>query len=184
MLDGDPTPPPRKRDKSSPPLFGPCLLWPNGRPSQQLLRSCAKWIHTAFLITLHTVITSWWGEASSPRGRAAIMRHRIAQRYFFGWGLVNQSAVTHCLLSGCRPVYLKMPVGERWSGCRRLVYGSHRVSQQNYTKVALPLSVIPHVLSRLIWPSGRLHHSRQTRAKTLRHLGRDSSALGARQFGT
>jgi len=70
-----------------------------------------------------------------------------------------------------------MPVGERWSGCRRLVYGSHRVSQQNYTKVALPLSVIPHVLSRLIWPSGRLHHSRQTRAKTLRHLGRDSLAL-------
>jgi len=22
------------------PLFGPCLLWPNGRPSQLLLRSC------------------------------------------------------------------------------------------------------------------------------------------------
>ena len=28
------------------------------------------------------------------------------------------------------------------------------------------------------------YRSRQTRAKTLRHLGRDSSALGARQFGT
>jgi len=24
------------------PTLGPCLLWPNGRPSQQLLRSCAK----------------------------------------------------------------------------------------------------------------------------------------------
>jgi len=23
-----------------PPLIGPCLLWPNGRPSQQLLSSC------------------------------------------------------------------------------------------------------------------------------------------------
>jgi len=45
VLDGDPTPPPRKRDKSSPPLFGPCLLWPNGRPSQQLLSSYAKLIH-------------------------------------------------------------------------------------------------------------------------------------------
>ena len=30
VLDGD----------SSPPLFSPCLLWPNGRPSQQLLSSC------------------------------------------------------------------------------------------------------------------------------------------------
>ena len=49
--------------------------------------------------------------------------------------------------------------------------------------VALPLSVIPHVLSLLIWPSGQLHRSHQTWAKTLRHLGRDSSALGARQFG-
>ena len=39
------------------------------------------------------------------------------------------------------------------------------------------------MLSLLIWPSGRLHRSRQTRAKTLRHLGRDTSALGARQFG-
>jgi len=48
----------------------------------------------------------------------------------------------------------------------------------------LPLSVIPHVLSLLIWPSGWLHRSRQTQAKTLRHLGWDSSALGARQFGT
>jgi len=58
------------------------------------------------------------------------------------------------------------------------------VSPRNYTKVALPLSVIPHVLSLLIWPSGRLHRSCQTWAKTFRHLGRDSSALGARQFGT
>jgi len=53
---------------------------------------------------------------------------------------------------------------------------------RNYTKVALPL--IPHVLSVLIWPSGRLHRSRQTRAETLQHLGWDSSALGATQFGT
>ena len=112
------------------------------------------------------------------------MRRRIARCCFVGWGLVNQSAATHCLLGGRRPVYLKMPVGERWSGCRRLVYGSDRVSPRNYTKVALPLSVIPHVLSLSIWPSGRLHRSRQTRAKTLRHLGRDSSALGARQLGT
>jgi len=35
VLDGDPAP-----HSTRSPLFGPCLLWPNGRPSQQLLSSC------------------------------------------------------------------------------------------------------------------------------------------------
>jgi len=39
MLDGEPALLPRK-GHSIPPLFGPCLLWPNGRPSQQLLSFC------------------------------------------------------------------------------------------------------------------------------------------------
>jgi len=57
------------------------------------------------------------------------------------------------------------------------------------------LSVIPHVLSLLIRPSGRLHRSRQTRARhfgtwdgTVRHLEQDSSALRSElslgHFGT
>jgi len=38
MLDGDQvgTQPPQQPL----PTFGPCVLWPNGRPSQQLLSSC------------------------------------------------------------------------------------------------------------------------------------------------
>ena len=41
VLDGDPTPPPKKEGTAAPPpLFSPCLLWPNGRPSQQLLSFC------------------------------------------------------------------------------------------------------------------------------------------------
>jgi len=39
MLDGAQLTPPRK-GHSSPPLFDPCLLWPNGSPSQLLLSSC------------------------------------------------------------------------------------------------------------------------------------------------
>ena len=39
VLDGDPAPQ-RKRAQRLHPLFGPCLLWPNGRPSQQLLSTC------------------------------------------------------------------------------------------------------------------------------------------------
>jgi len=34
VLDGDPV------GTQPLPTFGPCLLWPNGRPSQQLLSSC------------------------------------------------------------------------------------------------------------------------------------------------
>jgi len=36
VLDGEPDPPPQ----SDTPIFGPCLLWPNGRPSQLLLSTC------------------------------------------------------------------------------------------------------------------------------------------------
>jgi len=35
VLYGDPAPP-----KGHTPNFGPCLLWPNGRPSQLLLSTC------------------------------------------------------------------------------------------------------------------------------------------------
>ena len=31
-----------EKGHSSPPLFSPCLLWPNGRPRQQLLSSCSN----------------------------------------------------------------------------------------------------------------------------------------------
>jgi len=41
MLDGDPALLPRRGEQQPhPQLFGPCLLWPNGLPSQQLLNSC------------------------------------------------------------------------------------------------------------------------------------------------
>ena len=39
VLDVDQAPP-TKRGTAAPTLLGPCLLWPNGRPSQQLLSSC------------------------------------------------------------------------------------------------------------------------------------------------
>ena len=39
VLDGDPAPLPWK-GAQQPQLFSPCLLWPNGCPSQQLLSTC------------------------------------------------------------------------------------------------------------------------------------------------
>jgi len=38
MLEGDSAPPTQKG--AQPPVFGPSLLWPNGRPSQILLSTC------------------------------------------------------------------------------------------------------------------------------------------------
>jgi len=48
VLDGDPAPPPKGAHQ--PPLFGLCLLWPNGRPSQQLLSSCGHCLDRTFAI--------------------------------------------------------------------------------------------------------------------------------------
>ena len=39
VLDGGPAPPTEKG--RGPPIVGPCLLWPNGHPSQLLLSSCS-----------------------------------------------------------------------------------------------------------------------------------------------
>ena len=41
VLDGDPSPPKRGTAPSTP-IFGPCLLWPNGRPSWLLLNTCYR----------------------------------------------------------------------------------------------------------------------------------------------
>jgi len=38
VLDGDPVG--TEPTQQPLPTFSPCLLWPNGRPSQQLLSSC------------------------------------------------------------------------------------------------------------------------------------------------
>ena len=47
VLDGDPDPP--QKVHSSPAIFGPCLLWPNGCPSQQLLLSSCYLSRTSML---------------------------------------------------------------------------------------------------------------------------------------
>ena len=40
LLDGDPAPPNKEHSQRQSPIFGPCVLWPNGRPSQLLLSTC------------------------------------------------------------------------------------------------------------------------------------------------
>jgi len=45
VLHGNPVPPPQKVHSAQPPIFGRCLLWPNGRPSQLLLGTCYTLFH-------------------------------------------------------------------------------------------------------------------------------------------
>jgi len=40
VLDGDRASPTKRGTAAPPPLFSPCLLWPNGRPSQLVLSTC------------------------------------------------------------------------------------------------------------------------------------------------
>ena len=61
VLDGDPAP--TKKGHSTPPLFGPCLMWPNGRPCQLLLNTCFLLIqriddcHCVICFSNHTYLT-------------------------------------------------------------------------------------------------------------------------------
>ena len=58
VLDGDPAPP-YPKGAQQPPLFGPCLLYLNGRPSQQLLSSCHKSDLTS--LPIHARNGRFWG---------------------------------------------------------------------------------------------------------------------------
>ena len=88
------------------PTFGPCLLWPNGRPSQQLLSSCfhnpskntfcrgkhptliiawvwaadCNYIHTEMLVNLHL---------------SRLCHQLISQVYYFYWFAVLSAGLAH-----------------------------------------------------------------------------------------
>ena len=68
LLDGDSAAP--KRGHISPPLFGSCLLWPNGRPSQQLLSSCSFSVKTK-IYGIHTHLTYYGSQSvrSTPMSK-------------------------------------------------------------------------------------------------------------------
>jgi len=62
VLDGDPAP--LERGTAASPLFGPALLWPNGRPSQQLLSSCIFCHLTDSYNTVQYNVESFSGKVS------------------------------------------------------------------------------------------------------------------------
>jgi len=60
VLHGDPAPPKGHR----PAIFGPCILWPNGRPCQLLPSICRSILYC--LIPWHSSRTSVFGRRTSP----------------------------------------------------------------------------------------------------------------------
>ena len=83
VLDGDPAPP--KGEQQPPPIFGSCLLLPNGRPSQQLLSSC---FFTDLILFHSTSIVVEWKET------------RRARQQKSSAGLIVSSFVTRLLSKG------------------------------------------------------------------------------------
>jgi len=56
VLDWNPAPPMKEAQQL--PLFGGCLLWPNGHPSQPLLCSCFKLVQEMIRVLLSYVLHS------------------------------------------------------------------------------------------------------------------------------
>ena len=57
---------------AQPPIFGPCLLWPNGRPCQVLLRTCLSLLSVTDINIVHYFIpnNNW---AATQDGRTALL---------------------------------------------------------------------------------------------------------------
>jgi len=72
VLDGDPSLP-QKGAQQPAPLFGPCLLWPNGRPSQLLLSTC-YFCKLYFILTTQYDIMSRERELDVPETLYHIVR--------------------------------------------------------------------------------------------------------------
>jgi len=77
---------PNGKEHSSPPLFGPCLLWPNGCPSQQMLRCCLTRCIKAILYNVfgHTTLKSAQSHYSGHTGLVfpALRRNLLFQLHF------------------------------------------------------------------------------------------------------
>jgi len=63
VLDGDPAHP-TETGTAAPPLFGPRLLWPNDRPSQQLLSFCFQKVMRSVTAPCYDVPLQCFGPCS------------------------------------------------------------------------------------------------------------------------
>jgi len=121
---------------SSPPLFDPCLLWSNGRPSQLLLSSCFVY----FVVTR--------GKLSSLSSQSAIFCIRWCQ--LSSWPKISLSRCKRCVA---------------WAACPTICWLFHEVCVPAFaadtslavSKLKLSIQHVPGTCIRpQLWPSSRL----------------------------
>jgi len=65
VLDGDPAPP--KGAQLASPIFSPCLLWPNGSPSQPISATADHFFNlTTLFAAYYLVRCAWFSLAQAP----------------------------------------------------------------------------------------------------------------------
>jgi len=97
VLDGKPAP--RGQEHTRPPLFGPCLLWPNGRPSQ-LLSCCFCCFSDVFCSSLVpcgrlSLTVSFWAHVYKPNRPIAYRTVSYAYRIFFCFSIFLVNLAVH-----------------------------------------------------------------------------------------
>jgi len=97
VLDGEPAPVPKKRAQQ-PPLFGPCLLWPNGSMDQD-----ATWYGGGPWPRPHCVR---WGTISPKPGTAPPPIFGSCLLWPNGW--MDQDAIWYGGKPGSRPICVRL----------------------------------------------------------------------------
>jgi len=106
------------------PLFGPCLLWPNGRPSQQLLSSCYNSVRFARLLQLG--VLSNWLARRQHWGRSRISMIAMFQLWIVSLSLTAlQSSYRLLSIRSMSPVPCALSLMKHWVICGLLLYRRH-----------------------------------------------------------
>ena len=89
VLDGDPAPPPQKRGGAPSPIFGPCLLWPNGWMDQD-----ATWYGGSPRSKPHCVT---WGPSITQTGHSCMPHPIFSPCLLWPNGRPSQLLLSTCL---------------------------------------------------------------------------------------
>jgi len=95
VLGGNPALP-TVRGTAAPPVFDPCLLWPNGRPSQQLLSSCS--VRDGHPVSVVCSTTRWFVEKDCQPSHS---RDLPGERHLVSLGMFSSCILTDVVLRFC-----------------------------------------------------------------------------------
>jgi len=114
---------PTKRSTAAPTLLDPCILWANGRPSQQLLSSCLtkrRWSAPEIMQIDSGFLTFLGSQAPWPPflGHPVSVHSPVQRKWWPWWWHFSGSALW-------RALHLRSPANRQMSGRRREMYCGH-----------------------------------------------------------